>query len=124
MNEAQLRARIEVLEEENRQLRQQLVPAIAVPSDWRLTPMETRLPLALRAASPNIVSRERAMLALYGFDDAPEAKILDQFLCRLRGRLADLRLSVLVENVYGRGWRLSHESARAFDDALSQREVA
>ena len=124
MNEAQLRDRIDELEEEVRQLRRQLLPVIALPTAWGLTRKEAQLLRALRAASPNIVGRERALLALYGFDDVPTDGVLNTFLSRLRRRLAESGVPVVIENRYGEGWRLSPESAHAFDEAVSQREAA
>ena len=124
MNEARLRDRIEELEEEIRQLRQQLVPVIALPKAWGLTTFEARLLLAIRSASPNLVSRDRAMVALYGLADAPEYNVVDTLLSRVRQRLAAIGLPDVIENRRGLGWCMSRESARAFDDALSQREVA
>lgn len=124
MSEAQLRARIEELEEEVRQLRQQLVPVIALPKAWGLTTFEARLLLAIRSASPNLVTRNRAMVALYGVNDAPEYNVVDTLLSRMRQRLAAIGLPVVIENRRGLGWRMSRMSARAFDDALSKCEVA
>ncbi len=124
MTEAQLRDRIEVLEEENRQLREQLVPAIALPKAWGMTGMEARLLLAIRAVSPNLLTRHRAMLALYGFEDGPTGNSLECFLTHARQKLTAAGVAVTIENHRARGWRMTHESARAFDDALAWREAA
>jgi DNA-binding response OmpR family regulator len=72
----------------------------------------------------NIVSRDRALLALYGFGDVPDYGIINTLLSRMRNRLAAVGVPVVIENLYGEGWYISRESAHAFDSALSQREAA
>lgn len=74
----------------------------------------------LRSAAPNVVHRERMLIALYGLiDEAPEPKILDVYLCKVRRRLMEAQARIDIETVWGRGWRLSPESVARFDEAVT-----
>ena len=60
------------------------------------------------------------LIALYGLiDEAPEPKILDVYLCKVRRRLMEAQARIDIETVWGRGWRLSPESVARFDEAVA-----
>jgi two-component system cell cycle response regulator CtrA len=102
------RERIEELEEENRQLREQLVPALAFPRELRLTPSEHRVLAFLYARAPAIMSKERIHTAIFDREnDAPEVKIIDVFICKIRVKLA--RCGVDVLTTWGTGYSLPLE---------------
>lgn len=110
----------EELRETVRQLREALVPVIALPRAWRLTNTEERLLRALRAAGGGVVHHERAMIALYGmWDDAPQQKILDVLICKCRRKLMEAQTRISIETVWGRGWRMTRAGIDAFDIAVA-----
>lgn len=110
----------DTLREQVRQLEELLRPTIILPSAWRLTRREADFLNVLRSAAPNVVHRERMLIALYGLiDEAPEPKILDVYLCKVRRRLMEAQARVDIETVWGRGWRLSPESVARFDEAVT-----
>lgn len=110
----------DTLREQVRQLEELLRPTIILPAACRLTRREADFLNVLRAASPNVVHRERMLIALYGLiDEAPEPKILDVYLCKVRRRLMEAQARVEIETVWGRGWRLSPESVVRFDEAVA-----
>ena len=121
---AALRERIEVLEEENRQLRELLVPQLEVPRHWRLHPMSQRLLCALRAAAPGYISKRRAYYSMYDFDE-PETvqNNLYQRLNQVRGRFRELGIPIEIETLRGRDYQMPPESVAVFD-RLMAREVA
>ncbi|MCQ8240047.1 winged helix-turn-helix transcriptional regulator [Rhizosaccharibacter radicis] len=49
---------------------------------------------------------------LYGGRDAPEARIIDVFVCKLRRKLADLGVHDLIRTVRGLGYRLDEQGCR------------
>ena len=101
-----MRERIDYLEEENRQLREQLAPPVALPREWRLTGMEETLFRHL--VGRPVVSRASLMDALYSdrpAADIPSAKCLDVFVFKLRRKLAPH--GVKIETVWRTGFRLA-----------------
>ncbi len=102
---AELRERLEISEEENRQLRDLLAdPKVRIPAEWRLTLAEARLFRCL--ASHEVMSKDMAMNALY-FDRVEPAlgiRILDAFIYRLRGKVRPFDVEIPL--VWGIGWRL------------------
>lgn len=115
----------ETLLEQVRQLEEALTPTAVLPRAWRLTKTEERLLRALRAVGPNVLHHERAMIALYSmWDDAPEQKILDVLVCKIRRKLMEAQAQIRIETIWGRGWRLTPESCAQFDAAVSADEAA
>lgn len=110
----------DTLLEQVRQLEEALAPTAVLPRAWRLTATEERLLRALRAVGPNVLHHERAMLTLYGmFEDAPQQKILDVLVCKIRRKLIEAQAQIRIETIWGRGWRLSAESCAQFDAAVA-----
>lgn len=110
----------ETLREEVRQLRGLLAPEPRAPKHWRLTRLQDRLLRALRGAGTGLLTRERAMAALYSDrDDPPDAKMIDVHLCLLRAKLRLCGLPVAVETLPLEGYRLTPEGLLALNAALS-----
>ena len=102
----QLRERIDYLEEENRQLREELAPQVALPRDWRLTGTEEKLFRHLIGRP--VLTRASLMVALYAdrpAGDVPSAKCLDVFVFKLRQKLAPH--GVRIDTVWRTGFRLA-----------------
>lgn len=110
----------DILRETVRQLEEALAPTTILPRSWRLTSTEERLLRAVRAVGPNVLHHERAMLALYGMiEDAPQQKILDVLICKVRQKLLHAQAQITIETVWGRGWRMSAESCARFDETVA-----
>lgn len=108
----------DALRETVRQMEEALAPPYVLPPAWGLTRTEERFLRAIRSASPHIVHRERAMVAVYGLaDEAPQEKTLDVYLTKIRAKLRGASTGVEIETVWGRGWRLDAVSAARFDAA-------
>lgn len=118
---AALRERIEILEEENRQLRELLVPTIALPLEWRLSRNDQIFLVAIRSAAPGYLSLERALHALYGFD-VPDSgpKLRDQYLWRVRRGLRRSGTAIEIKTVRCRGYLMPPESVAVFDRLTAQ----
>ncbi|WP_196258590.1 winged helix-turn-helix domain-containing protein [Pelagibacterium limicola] len=116
-----LRARVDELEETVRQLRGQLEGEEPLPDGLpELTRNETAL-LRMMIARKQ-VSREQAMMAIYlDREDAPDPKIVDVWVSKLRRKLNPLGITFLTS--WGRGWSLTH-AGRAALDSLGRREMA
>ncbi len=113
---AQMREQIETLTEHNRQLRDAIAPKISL-SPLGLSPGEGRVVAAVWKAAPNIVTKERLMIALYGLrNDVPEEKIVDVMICKARRRLA--ALDVRIETHWGQGFRMDLANAERLGEAL------
>ena len=115
MDTATLTRRIADLTAENRDLRDRIAGIEAALTDeldaWRiagLTPMETTL-LALLLKRDS-ASRSQIMAVCYGADPdaAPEDKIVDVMVSKIRRKLRPL--GVTIENIHGVGYRLSAAS--------------
>lgn len=104
-----LQERVEILEEENRQLKSALNGGEAALPDWfpHLTKLETTLFRTLIAR--RIVTREAAMLALYSDRPSPPMdKIIDVWIVKLRAKLSPM--GIVIDTVWGQGWSLSTAS--------------
>jgi hypothetical protein len=72
-----------------------------------LTPKEYALLKLLDKSTGVVLSKETLLNHLYGERDAPEIKIIDVFICKLRKKLAQATNGRLnIETVWGRGYRL------------------
>jgi hypothetical protein len=110
----------DILREQVRQLEAALAPAIVLPALWKLTNTEQRFLSAIRAVGPNVLTHDRAILALYGSrDEAPEVQITDILLCHARRKLRQAKAGITIETIWGRGWRMTLESCVRFDAAVS-----
>lgn len=100
-----LRAHIEYLET-------LLAPAAwTPPGEWGLTATESKMFMALLGG--RLVSKEMLLSRLYfdRADDAPEIKIVDVYICKLRRKLRPFGVAILTE--WGAGYRLDVDSLPA-----------
>lgn len=103
-----LRGEIEYLKERIVQLSECLKGPdellIELRHKFRFTYSEAGI-LALLLTRP-IVTKDMAYTVLYGeMHDAPEPKILDVFICKMRPKLN--RIGISIETIWGRGWALT-----------------
>lgn len=89
----EMRLRIEELEEENRHLREVIVPTDHLPRAWRLTPAQTRLVVAL-ARADGVLSRIRIGYAVGCYDRDPSDKTLAVHIARARSKLRPFRIEI------------------------------
>lgn len=101
---AELRERIAYLESELR-IQADDTEFARVKSAFRLEPMSTRIVLALWKARGDVVSRWRLEELIRGDNDCSEG-LLKVHVSRVRKRMG----ADAVENVWGRGYRLSDEA--------------
>lgn len=71
----------------------------------KLTRKEFQL-MELLTVRGDIVTREQVFEYLYEAGSSPEPKILDVFICKIRGKLRRSGLD-LIETVWGRGYRVA-----------------
>jgi DNA-binding response OmpR family regulator len=93
--------RIEYLEEENRQLRDMLLPTLSFPTSWRLRPRELIVLRALYAGRGRIVPHER-LLAL-GWPDEVPVKAYTVTVSNLRLRLLSRGVDIITAHGVGYG---------------------
>ena len=108
---ARLRDRLADLEAENEWLKGGGErAAAALKTQFGLTPMESRLVLAL--ARREQMSREQILAALYGDrpDDPPAIKILDVMVAHARAKLGR---TIRILTVWGFGYRLDADDRAA-----------
>jgi len=60
-----------------------------------------------------LLTKERFMSSLYGDADAPDLKIVDVFVCKLRRKLAAYGAAEMIRTVWGRGHVLFEPSTEA-----------
>ena len=105
-----LQDRIEELEEEVRQLRELLAPALKFPPEMRLSPMQERILSAIYARAPAVVAHERVAVAVYPDPDmAPETNSVAVQVSHLRRKLKPY--GVEIKNRWGEGLYLDRASA-------------
>ena len=113
-----LRERLDLLEEENRQLREAGEALLSFPRSWRLTEMEARFISALMRSKTGALSKEALMTALYGLEPDVEPKIIDVWACKLRKKFKSLGVAVDIRTVWGRGFTLTAEDRQTLQAAL------
>jgi two-component system cell cycle response regulator CtrA len=69
-----------------------------------LTPREFELLETLMLRRGMVLAKEQLMSRLYGDEDAPEPRILDVFVCKLRRKLAAVGAAEILRTVWGRGY--------------------
>ncbi|HYD93265.1 MAG TPA: response regulator transcription factor [Candidatus Paceibacterota bacterium] len=83
----------------------------------RLTGKERLLLMVLAGAHGRTLTKEQILTDMYtgGVDDEPEQKIVDVFVCKLRKKLKEINddAGVIVETVWGRGYRLIGDAKTA-----------
>ncbi|UEM09288.1 helix-turn-helix domain-containing protein [Bradyrhizobium barranii subsp. barranii] len=94
-------ARVGALEQRFADLRNSMRASAALPTNWRLTPKERDLFLSLLAN--DTVTKEMAMLVLYGTEDRPDHSVA-MFMSRIRSKTEPH--SVKIETINRTGYRL------------------
>lgn len=103
-----------------RQLREVLVPPAELPRGWSLRIVEERLLLALRAVGTGVLTRERAIAAVYA-DGAEDVTVrtLDFVVCHLRRKLRDAGAGIRIETIRHRGFYLDAASLARLNAAIA-----
>lgn len=120
-----LREENEMLREAVIQLKEAMAPHAEMPRAWGLTPNETTLLLALRRASPGVLTKEQCIIAIYGVIDLeiPDPKIIDVFICKIRSKLAKAHVDFKIETIWGRGYRLDSLNKRLLNAQIEAEEA-
>lgn len=100
----------------------QAVPRLGIDTDRRvvtfagktlhLTRLEYEIVEMLALRQGALVTRARIMTQLYAWQDEPDAKILDVYICRIRAKLATLGApDGLIATNFAQGYRLNADAA-------------
>lgn len=111
---AELRDRIDELEETVRQLRDELVPqdfSLWFPREWKMTTKEAAVLAFVMARSPEIAKRESILTNCFGgvADDSPDIKIVDVYIHKVRTKMKPLGID--IETLWGNGYAMSKRDA-------------
>jgi len=68
-----------------------------------------------------LLTKERFMSNLYADGAAPDSKIVDVFVCKLRRKLAECGAAEMIRTVWGRGYVAFEPSAAAVEAARQER---
>lgn len=100
----------EELREKVRQLEKLCGFTLDAPLEFGLTQKEGQLFSFLYRS--NIVSKDAAMDVLYGDrpNDAPEMKIVDIFICKMRKKVEPF--GIKIDTMWGRGYRMPPETKK------------
>ena len=69
-----------------------------------------------------LLTKERFMTRLYADSEAPDSKIVDVFVCKLRRKLTAAGGAEIIRTVWGRGYVVFEPSAAAIDAARLTRQ--
>ena len=69
-----------------------------------------------------LLTKERFMTRLYADSEAPDSKIVDVFVCKLRRKLTAAGAAEIIRTVWGRGYVVFEPSATAIDAARLTRQ--
>lgn len=81
--------------------------ALCREQELRLTNTEFALLSLLFENCDRAVSREELLNSIWGYDDSVEMRATDDTVKRLRRKLAECRSNVLIQTVWGYGFRLT-----------------
>jgi two-component system cell cycle response regulator CtrA len=118
-----------LVEEENEELRERvrileemLNGKESLPPELRLTASEERVVSAL--LSRDVMTKEAISMALYSDrpDVAPELKIVDVFVCKIRAKIESHGLK--IETHWGRGYSMPAESKQELRGMIAARKEA
>lgn len=79
-----------------------------------LTPKEAVLLMVLYACQNRILTKEALLTAVYDERDEPNIKIIDVFVCKIRGKIG----YSAIDTLWGRGYQLSPSGVAAVEKAL------
>lgn len=100
---SRLQTLLDTVLEENRQLRDALVPPVIFPSEWKLRPAQARI-LACFLGSPNGVrTKEQLFQAISGRDGMHDDNTVKVSICDLRKKLAPYGIEILTR------WAIGYE---------------
>lgn len=111
---ARQRDRIEILEEENRQLRKVIVPVVCFPLGWKLTGSQHKLLSALIRV-PGCLTLDQCWSALETDVDHSES-LLNVQIMKLRRKVAPIGIKIV--NRWGIGYELDASSREIVKAAL------
>ena len=116
-----LKDECETLREALRAQQRVMRPNVVTPAAWRLMPGEADVLMAIRAASPDIATRDRIFVAVYGAlnDDLPDESIIYQRVAHIRRKLRQAGVAATIETIPARGYRMDLESAECLDRAIA-----
>jgi DNA-binding response OmpR family regulator len=69
-----------------------------------------------------LLTKERFMSRLYADSEAPDSKIVDVFVCKLRRKLTAAGAAEIIRTVWGRGYLVFEPSATAIETARQARQ--
>jgi len=88
---------------------------VRLPPNFGFTPQQEVI-LTMLLTRP-LVTRDQLMAGVYGFDDdAPDPKIMDVQICKMRSRLEELGAE--VQTSWGRGWYFSSDDKARLRDVI------
>lgn len=90
-------------------------------SSWNLPPREARVLRLLLNAGPKGLSKDDIMTGLYGedADTAPDIKVIDVFVCKLRSKLAFHGIGEVIETLWGYGYAIPDEAKARLAEAAN-----
>lgn len=112
----ELRARIETLEEENRQLRAALKPELAFPRAWRLSRQQAAV-LGCLYAKPGYHTLARLHVAILGADSENDPYHVRTLISLARPKLRAVGIEIVT--VHCQGYALAPEGRAVVDEALA-----
>ena len=89
-----------------------------------LTPKEYALLELLMLKRGVSLSKGACLNHLYGTEEEPELKTIDVIVCRLRKKLAAVGLPTLVQNVWGRGYKVADPTLQPEAEPLAAAAMA
>lgn len=69
-----------------------------------------------------LLTKERFMTRLYADSEAPDSKIVDVFVCKLRRKLAAAGAAEIIRTVWGRGYVVFEPTQAAIEEARKARQ--
>lgn len=109
------RERIECLEEELRQLRDNLAPITLFPIEWRLTATQQRIMAAFHKSRDGFLTHEQVFIASGSLAEEADNLVKVQIM-HLRKRIRPL--GITIEKRWGLGYSISPESKLILKAAL------
>ena len=98
---AALRARIEELEEQVRQLKEAFAPKVGFPLSWKLDERDSTVLSALFHTKGSYVTPEALLRCISGFDDDAGERTVQTWVGRVRAKLQPLGVAIVTRPMQG-----------------------
>jgi DNA-binding response OmpR family regulator len=97
------------------------VKHLSLQRAFGLTPMQATLLFALYDTKARVSTKRDLLHRLHPGGSKPDIKIIDVFVCLIRGNLRDAGEPEFIDTIWGQGYRLTPEGIARISELIGER---